>query len=327
MTFVAVAVGGAAVIGAGASMYGASQQAGAAKNAASVQQNMYNQTTGNESQFLQSGQAATGQLNYLLGEGTPGQNNEPMSSASGAFGSLNAPFTADTFKSMSPAYNFQLQQGAQGTLNQDSGAQGAESGAALKDLQSYNQNFANTSFNNAFNQYQTQQNNVFGRLSSLATMGQGAASNQATGASTFAGNIGNSMMTAGGAQAAGTVGAANALGGGLSNAAIWAQYGGGGSTATSNPDIYNNETASIGDLGTQNGYILSSDRRLKKNIEVLSEREPGMMCYRFHYVWEPDDAQTHVGYMADEVFPRYPHAIHLDAQGYWMVDYRVVPHV
>jgi hypothetical protein len=132
---------------------------------------------------------------------------------------------------MSPAYNFQLQQGAQGTLNQDSGAQGAESGAALKDLQSYNQNFANTSFNNAFSQYQTQQNNVFSRLSGLATLGQAAASNQATGASATGANVGATAGTIGGAQASGTVGAANALGSGATNAAIWAQFGGSPSSA------------------------------------------------------------------------------------------------
>lgn len=235
-------MGGAAVIGAGASMYASGQQANASKSALAQQTAMYNQTVQNESPFLQSGQAATGQLNYLLGEGAPGYNGEPMSSSSGGFGSLNAPFTADTFKSMSPAYNFQLQQGAQGTLNQDSSAQGAESGAALKDLQSYNQNFANTSFNNAFNQYQTQQTNVFNRLSGLATMGQAAASNQTTGASATGANIGSTAATIGAAQASGTVGAANALGSGASNAAIWAQYGGGGS-----------------DLGYQNaagGYVI-----------------------------------------------------------------------
>jgi hypothetical protein len=145
---------------------------------------------------------------------------------------LNAPFTAQTFKTLSPAYQFQLQQGAQGTLNQAASAQGAESGAALQQLQAYNQNFANTSFNNAFNQYQTQQNNVFNRLSALATLGQGAASNQATGASQIGSNVGATAGALGGAQASGTVGAANALGGGLTNAAIWAAYGGGGTGLT-----------------------------------------------------------------------------------------------
>ena len=120
---------------------------------------------------------------------------------------------------MSPAYQFQSQQGAQGTLNQAAPSQGAESGAALSALQSYNQQFANTSFNNAFEQYQTQQNNIFGRLSQLATLGSNAGSNQATGASSFGNSVGNTFAGIGAAQAGGTVGAANAITGGLQGAA------------------------------------------------------------------------------------------------------------
>jgi hypothetical protein len=213
-------VGGA--ISAGGAESAASQQANAAENAQAIQQQEFNTELANEAPFLQQGTGAVNKLADLLG--TSGNT-----SAAG-YGSLNAPFTTDTFKQMSPAYQFQLQQGAQGTLNQDASAQGAESGAALKDLQSYNQNFANTSFNNAFNQYQTQQNNIFGRLNALATLGQGAASNQATGASSFANSIGQSATNVGTALAGGTVGAANALSGAVQNAGLWAQFGGGGGT-------------------------------------------------------------------------------------------------
>ena len=45
MSFVAVAIGGAAVIGAGAAIYGGSQQASGAKGAAAAQQDAYNQAT------------------------------------------------------------------------------------------------------------------------------------------------------------------------------------------------------------------------------------------------------------------------------------------
>jgi hypothetical protein len=185
---------------------------------------MFQTEQGNEQPYMQGGAGAQSQLNYLLGEGTPGQYNDTTGmtasgSSAGGFGSLNSPFTADTFKSMSPAYGFQLQQGGQGTLNMDSNAQGAESGAALKDLQSYNQNFANTSFNNAFNQYQTQQNNVFSRLSNLATLGSSAGSNSTTGAGQFSGQIGSTLGSIGASQAAGTVGSANAISGGIQGGA------------------------------------------------------------------------------------------------------------
>ena len=233
--WVAGAVVGGAVLNAGASIYAANQQSSAAQNATNTQAGMYNATVGREAPFVQSGQEATGQLNYLLGLGTPGQGGTAGSAgAAGGFGSLNAPFTTDTFKSMSPAYQFQLQQGGQGVLNQASGAQGALSGSALKDLMSFNQQFANTSFNNAFNQYQTQQSNTFNRLNSIAGMGQAAASNQATGGSSYGASIGQTMSNVGTAQAGGTVGAANSLS--SLSALPWLMNGDSGATMPAGAD-------------------------------------------------------------------------------------------
>lgn len=181
---------------------------------------MFNTEQSNEAPYMQTGSGAAGQLNYLLGQGSQtNPDGTPISNSAGGYGSLNQQFNADTFKSMSPAYQFQLQQGAQGTLNNDASGQGALSGSALKDLQSYNQNFANTSFNNAFNQYQSQQNNVFSRLSNLATLGSSAGSNSTTGAGQFSGQIGSTLGSIGASQAAGTVGSANALSGAIQGGA------------------------------------------------------------------------------------------------------------
>lgn len=228
MAWVAVAVGGASlisgVIGANAAQNAADQQAQAAQNAQNIQQNMYNQTVSREQPFVQSGQEAQGQLNYLLGIGTPGQNGEATSSQYGGFGSLNKAFDANTFKQMSPAYQFQLQQGGQGVLNGDASSVGAGSGAALKDLTSFNQNFANTSYNNAFNQYVTQQGNIFSRLAGIAQQGQAAASNSATGGSNYGASIGQSATNVGTALAGGTIGSANAITGSLNSAAPWLAY-------------------------------------------------------------------------------------------------------
>jgi len=133
------------------------------------------------------------------------------------FGSLISPFTADTFHQYSPAYQFQMQQGLQGTLNGEAASNGALSGAAQKDLMSYNQNLANTSFNNAFNQYQTQQGNIYARLAGIANLGQNAASNTGQQGTALAGQAAQSATNIGTAQAAGTIGSANALTGGISN--------------------------------------------------------------------------------------------------------------
>jgi len=145
----------------------------------------------------------------------------------------------------SPAYKFQLQQGQQGVLNQDAAAYGGESGAALKDLTSFNQNYANTAFNSAFNQYQTQQGNTYSRLAGISQLGQAAATNTGQQGTALAGQAAQSATNIGTAQAAGTVGAANALGGGIGNAAILGslygnQAGGFGSGVTNNSP-YNNE--------------------------------------------------------------------------------------
>lgn len=150
-------------------------------------------------------------------------------STAGGFGSLLTPFTADNFRQLSPAYQFQLQQGQQGVLNADASNAGALSGAAQKDLMGYNQSMADTSFNNAFNQYQTQQGNIYSRLAGVANLGQNAAANSGAQGTALAGQAGQSVSNAGSARAAGQVGAANAWSNAIGQASSipWAMMGGG----------------------------------------------------------------------------------------------------
>jgi hypothetical protein len=220
MTWVAVAVGGGALVGGVLSSQGAKSaagtQAGAQMNAANIGYNEFNTITGQEQPFMQAGYGAQNELNYLLG--TPGTKANPGAKGTGGYGSLLQPFTTDMFHKYSPAYQFQQQQGMQGVLNQDASSQGAESGAASKDLINYNQSLAGTAFNNAFNQYQTQQGNIYQRLAGVAQMGQAAAANTGQQGSALAANIGQSVASAGAAQAAGQVGQANAWSGALGTA-------------------------------------------------------------------------------------------------------------
>lgn len=157
-----------------------------------------------------------------------GGGTAPMASSSpaGGYGSLLSPFTLDTFHKMSPGYQFQLQQGQQGVLNADASSAGALSGSAQKDLMGFNQGFAQDAWNNAFNQYQVQQGNIFSRLSDVANRGQNAAANAGQTGSALTGQIAQSITNAGSARAAGQVGAANAWSSGISNAAVpWMLYG------------------------------------------------------------------------------------------------------
>ena len=345
MTWVAVGVAGASliggVIGAGASEEASSQQVAAERQALQQQQQMFQQEQSNEQPFIQGGQGAESQLNFLMGEGTPGAYNQPGlgntagSSSAGTFGSLNSPFTMQDFKTLSPQYQFNLQQGAQGTLNQNSSGQGAESGAALSALQSYNQNFANNSFNSAFQNYQTQQNNVFDRLSNLATLGSNAGSNSATGASAFAGAIGNTTSSIGASQAAGTVGAANAITGGLTSGAN-AFYGqnalnqilNGGSTV----NYSNGNTPSPGTPIQYPGTPYGSggntgdycDYYLKSHIQpIYFDGTSRLPVYQFRYIDLPQE--TWEGFIAQDVMELYPDAVSTGPKGYLKVHYDLIP--
>lgn len=239
MSAVAVAIGSAvagiagAAISASGAKSAAETQAQAAQQAEAISQNQFATIQGEQAPYMQAGTGALSQLNYLQGIGTPGASGTAASSPSGAYGSLNAPFTAGMMQQYSPAYQFQLQQGQAGTLN--SQQQGALSGAAYQNLAQFNQNYANTAFNNAFNQYQTQQSNTYNRLSGIANLGEQAVGTSGQQGTTLAGQAAQSASNIGTAQAAGTVGAANALSGGLSSSlplAAYAAYGGGAPPTT-----------------------------------------------------------------------------------------------
>lgn len=135
-----------------------------------------------------------------------------------AYGSFAKPFTVEDFYNYAdPGYAFQLQQGTQALQNSAGAGSGALAGAALKDLLKYNQDYAGTAYNDAFNRYQTQQGNIFSRLSTLAQLGQGAAAGVGSQGTALAGNAGQAISNAGSAAGAGIVGAGNAIGSGLTN--------------------------------------------------------------------------------------------------------------
>lgn len=276
--WVAGATALAGVVGAVGASNAASDQAAASENAQAISQQQYQDTVNRNAPFTNAGYGALSQLDYLLGvspqTASGGNPNAPTAgsraggysgltgasasgpgatipggtagaapaggSTAGGYGSLLKPFNTSDWQQLSPAYNFQLQQGQQGVMNANSSGQGALSGAAYKDLINYNQNAANTSFNNAFNQYQTQQGNIYSRLSGIAQLGQSSANNTGQQGTALAGQAAQSATNIGTAQAGGAVGVANAIGGAATSAAPWLQYGGG----SSNPAAWDTENPS-----------------------------------------------------------------------------------
>lgn len=208
-------------VGAAGAVAGGILQANAAGKAASVASNENNYINQMEAPYVQSGDEAESELNYLMGIG-------PKKGGTGTYGSLNQPFNTSDWKSLSPAYGFQLQQGQQGVLNGASSSQGGLSGAAQTALQNQNQAIASTSFDNAFNMYQTQNQNIYNRLAGVAQLGQAAAGNNASAGVGLAGTQANAAIAQGQAAGSAATGVANAIGSGYQNAALYSAYGAGG---------------------------------------------------------------------------------------------------
>ncbi len=129
-----------------------------------------------------------------------------------AYGSFSQPFDVEQFYNYAdPGYAFELQQGTQALQNSAAADSGALSGAAMKDLIGYSENYARTGYNDAFNRYQTQQGNIFNRLFSLTQLGQNAAAGVGSGGVNLAGQAGQAVSNAGTAIGGGIVGAGNNL--------------------------------------------------------------------------------------------------------------------
>jgi hypothetical protein len=98
MTWVAVAIGGSAVIGAAASYAGAKKQGDASKNAASLQMQQFDRINAQQQPYIQSGYGAQQRLNTLLGinanpyaRGGGAPNMQPTSSYGPQAGSQYVP--------------------------------------------------------------------------------------------------------------------------------------------------------------------------------------------------------------------------------------------
>jgi hypothetical protein len=132
----------------------------------------------------------------------------------------------DDMTRLMPNYKFGLDQGM-GQFNAGINAGGGLiSGNAIQGAQQFAQGYAGNALTDAFNQYQVNRSNVASNLG--AATGFGLNANQITGsaASGASSNASNLLSSIGNAQAAGTMGQANAYAGGLNNISNYAMlYG------------------------------------------------------------------------------------------------------
>ena len=151
-------------------------QLAAGQQAGSTLKDIYNQQLGFVQPYQQAG---LGALNLL------GKNQDYLTHQFDA---------TDLAKGLAPNYNFMLQQGQMANQRLANVGGGALSGNALQGLQKFTQDYAGNAYQNAFQNYQTQRQNIYNTLADIAGLGQ-TANQQAIGAGTGYGQQQTNLAT------------------------------------------------------------------------------------------------------------------------------------
>jgi len=223
---------GGAAISASAAEQAASQQAGAARYAANLQHGEFEQIRKALEPWVKSGRIGNADLLRLLTRG--GGRDSFLTESPARLAGIGVPpedlkgsGLMDRFQT-SPGYGFQLRQGLQAIQDAGTGTTGAIGGNTLKALQTYGTGLANQDFWNFYNANNQQywnrynaaanrQNSIYNMLTGLSGQGLGAATQTGQFGQAAVSNMGQDIMSGAAAGAAGTVGAANAITGGLNS--------------------------------------------------------------------------------------------------------------
>ena len=198
------AILGSALFGSRAASKAADTQAAAADRAAELQAEQFRQLREDQAPYRTAGYNALAEMQRTAG-------NVPSAFKFGA-----GDYQAD------PGYAFRLSEGQKALDRQAAARGGLISGGALKAAQRFGQEMGSQEFGNAYNRaltgYNTgvaSENQLYNRQAGLAGIGQTSANLVGQAGQNYANAAGNLMTGAGAAQAAGQVGVANAITGGL----------------------------------------------------------------------------------------------------------------
>jgi hypothetical protein len=127
---------------------------------------------------------------------------------------LTAQFGEDQLAQyLDPSMEFRRKLGEQTTARMLNVGGGALSGNTLRGLEEFGQGLASTEFGNAFNRFQTERSNIYNTLANIAGMGQQSVNTGVQAGQNLAAQQTGLLTGQAAAQAAGQVGAANAMGG------------------------------------------------------------------------------------------------------------------
>lgn len=167
-----------------------------------------------------------------------------------------------------PGYQFRLQEG-NNAINASAAARGmGNSGATMKALARYGQDFASNEYNNAYNR-------AFGRLSTIAGYGQNANQGISNAAQNYGSSVSNNFLGLGDAKASARIAQAN-------------------------------RDSQLLQQGIQGGMALFSDRNVKTNITPidkndLQEMKSHLKAYAFNYLNDEHGEGDWVGVMAQDL--------------------------
>ena len=216
---VAVAIAGAGLVGAGASIYSSSKAADAQKAgidaSAAVQREMFDKQTALQEPFRQGGMTAQNQLMTLLGLNPGADSGVTVNPNDPNFGKYSRDFSMADYQA-DPGYAFRLSEGMKGLQNSAAAKGLLSSGSTLKGITDYGQGMASQEYGNAYNRYQTNRANQLNPLTGILGMGQTATNNVSNAAGQLGQGLGQAAAATGAANASSYINSGNALNNALS---------------------------------------------------------------------------------------------------------------
>lgn len=227
---VAVAIGGAALLGAGASIISGNKAASAQQQSSGAaiaeERRQYDQTRADFAPWRAAGSSALDALTSAYGLNPSGSLGSAGSTpgVAGTEGGITGSTGAYGGFFESPGYRWQLDQGEQ-AVNRQAAAQGRfGSGATVKAEQRYAEGLAAGDYNTYTD-----------KLAQLAGLGMNATSGTAAAGSTSASNISNALIQSGDARASSFLNTGSSINAGLNNIMsaylMRGMFGGGGNPA------------------------------------------------------------------------------------------------
>lgn len=143
----------------------------------------YQRVRGDNINTINRGDKAGNQLSYFMGLSDTG---------TGEKGWLSRQFGESDFVK-DGGYNFRRKEGLQGVGNQFAASGNSLSGAALKAMNRFNQDFASNEYGQAYSRFNLDQDSQFNRLAGIQGAGQNAVNSVAGNSGTIQGTASNAM--------------------------------------------------------------------------------------------------------------------------------------